>query len=46
MVFAVVSMKKGYTKTHASFITGTMLGPILAGIFAIMPGGLINSLFG
>ena len=43
---AIISIKKGYIKTHASFMSGTMLGAIIAGIFAIMPGRFINSLIG
>ena len=46
MGVAIISIKKGYIKTHASFMAGTMFGAIIAGIFAIMPGRFINSLFG
>ena len=46
MGIAIISIKKGYIRTHAGFVGGTMLGAIIAGIFSIMPGRFINSLFG
>ena len=41
MGIAIISIKKGYVRTHAGFMAGTMLGAVIAGIFAIMPGRLI-----
>jgi len=46
MGIAIINIKKGYVRTHAGFMAGTMLGTVIAGIFAIMPGRFINSLIG
>ena len=46
MVVAVVSIRRGRVRTHAAFMTGTMIGALIAGGFAMMPGRFISELFG
>ena len=46
MGIAILSIRKGNVRTHAGFMLGTMLGSVIAGIFAIMPGRFIQSLIG
>ena len=35
MGIAVISVKKGYIRMHAGFMIGTVLGSIVAGLFAM-----------
>ncbi len=46
MIVAVVSIRRGNVRLHASFMTGTMIGAFIAGGFAMMPGRFISELFG
>ena len=46
MVVTVVSIRRGRVRTHAAFMTGTMIGALIAGGFAMMPGRFISELFG
>lgn len=44
MAVAVFSIRRGWVRTHASFMIGTMAGLLVAGAFA--PGRFISRLFG
>ena len=46
MGIAIISIKNGNVRIHASFMIGTMVGAIIAGGFAMIPGRLISSLIG
>ena len=46
MGIAVISVKKGYIRMHAGFMIGTVLGSIVAGLFAMMPGRFISLYLG
>ena len=46
MFTAVVSIRRGKVRTHAGFMTGTMIGALIAGAFALAPGRFISDLFG
>lgn len=46
MVAAIVAIRRGRVRTHAAFMTGTMIGALIAGGFAMMPGRFISHLFG
>lgn len=44
MVVAIVAVRRGNIRLHAGFMTGTMIGAITAGVFALMPGRFIAGL--
>ena len=46
MGIAIISIKKGYVRTHAGFMVGTMVGAVIAGGFAMMPGRFISLMIG
>jgi uncharacterized membrane protein len=46
MGIALISIKNGNVRIHASFMIGTMVGAIIAGGFAMIPGRFISSLIG
>ena len=46
MAVAIVSIRKGRTRTHAAFMIGTMTGLVVAGAFAFLPGRFIGHLLG
>ncbi len=46
MFIAVVAIKRGNVRTHAGFMTGTMIGALIAGGFALAPGRFISGLLG
>ena len=46
MGIALISIKNGNVRIHASFMIGTMVGAIIAGGFAMMPGRFISSMIG
>ncbi len=46
MIVAVVSIRRGNVRRHAAFMTGTMIGALIAGGFAMMPGRYISELLG
>ena len=46
MCVAIVSIRRGRVRTHAGFMTGTMIGVIVAGGFALMPGRFVGHLLG
>ena len=46
MGIALFSIKNGNVRIHASFMIGTMVGAIIAGGFAMMPGRFISSMIG
>ena len=46
MGIAIISIKKGHVRMHASFMAGTMLGAVIAGGFAMMPGRFISLMIG
>ncbi|MGC6535174.1 MAG: DUF2306 domain-containing protein [Parvibaculales bacterium] len=46
MVVAIVAIRRGDVRTHAGFMTGTMIGAVIAGGFAMVPGRFIAGLLG
>ena len=46
MAAAVVAIRRGRVRTHAAFMTGTMIGAFVAGAFAMLPGRFISTLLG
>ncbi len=46
MVAAVVSIRRGRVRAHAAFMTGTMVGALIAGGFAMLPGRFISEILG
>ena len=46
MGIAIISIKKGNVRTHAGFMVGTMVGAVIAGGFAMMPGRYISEMIG
>ena len=42
----IVSIRTGRVRTHAGFMIGTMIGVIVAGGFALMPGRFIGHVLG
>lgn len=46
MGIAIFAIRTGRVKMHAGFMTGTMIGAIIAGGFAFVPGRFISTLFG
>lgn len=46
MLTAIISIRKGKVRTHAAFMTGTMIGAVIAGAFALAPGRFISHLLG
>ena len=46
MFVAVFSIHRGWVRVHAGFMIGTMIGMIVAGVFALSPGRFIGNLFG
>lgn len=45
MVVAIVGIRRRNIRLHAGFMTGTMIGAVIAGVFAMMPGRFISELF-
>ena len=45
MVVAIVAIRRGDVRTHAGFMTGTMIGAVIAGLFALMPGRFLAEVF-
>ena len=43
---AIIAIRRGWVRTHASFMIGTMVGVIVAGLFALAPGRFISNLLG
>ena len=46
MVIMIVSIKKGYIKTHVYFVTGIIAGLIISSGFAMLPGRYISHVLG
>ena len=46
MAMAIIAIRRGNVRGHAGFITGTMIGASIAGIFALAPGRFIAALLG
>lgn len=46
MVVAIVAIRRGDIRTHAGFMTGTMIGALIAGVFALMPGRFLSEVIG
>jgi len=46
MGIAIISIKRGNIKAHARFMIGTMIGAVIAGAFAMMPGRFISEIIG
>ena len=46
MFVAVVAIRRGRVRLHASFMIGTMTGAIIAGAFAMLPGRFIAETLG
>ena len=46
MFVAIVSIRTGRVRTHAGFMIGTMIGVIVAGGIALMPGRFIGHVLG
>ena len=46
MGISIISIKKGNVRTHAAFMVGTMVGAVIAGGFAVMPGRFISEMIG
>ena len=46
MVVAIVAIRRGDVRTHAGFMTGTMIGVVIAGGFTVVPGRFIAGLLG
>ena len=46
MLTAIVSIRKSKVRTHAGFMTGTIIGAIIAGAFALAPGRFISDILG
>ena len=46
MGIAIISIKKGNVRMHAGFMVGTMVGAVIAGGFAMMPGRYISENIG
>ena len=46
MFIAVLAIRTGRVRAHAGFMTGTMVGALVAGTFALAPGRFIGRLLG
>lgn len=46
MVVAIVAIRTNNVRLHAGFMTGTMIGAVVAGLFALMPGRFISEVIG
>ena len=46
MVWALIAIRRGNVKAHASAMTGSMIGAVIAGAFALAPGRFISELLG
>lgn len=46
MMIAIVSIRRGNVKRHARAMIGTMVGALIAGAFALMPGRLLSIVLG
>ena len=46
MFVAIVAIRRGKIRLHASFMIGTMTGAIVAGAFAMLPGRFIAQTLG
>lgn len=46
MVWALIGIRRGNVKAHASAMTGSMIGAVIAGGFALAPGRFISELLG
>ena len=43
---AIIAVRRGRIRLHAIFMAGTMIGAIVAGFFAMLPGRFISGLIG
>ena len=46
MLMAIWSIRAGNVRRHAAFMTGTLIGIAMAGLFALLPGRFISELLG
>ena len=46
MGISIISIKKDNVRRHAAFMVGTMVGAVIAGGFAVMPGRFISEMIG
>ncbi len=46
MAFALFAIRRGNVRAHASAMTGSMTGAVIAGSFALAPGRFISKLLG
>ena len=46
MAVSLIAIKNGKVRLHAGFMTGTMIGAVIAGLFALMPGRFISTYLG
>ena len=46
MVWALIAIRRGNVRAHAGAMTGTMVGAVIAGGFALAPGRFISTLLG
>ena len=46
MACAIIAIRRGNIRRHAIFMTATLAGALIAGIFALSPGRFISELLG
>ncbi len=46
MAWALIAIRRGNVQAHARAMAGTMIGAIIAGAFALLPGRFISELLG
>ncbi len=46
MAAAILSIRRGRVRVHALFMAGTMIGALVAGALAMMPGRFISEILG
>ena len=46
MAAAILAIRRGRVRTHALFMAGTMIGALVAGGLAMMPGRFISEILG
>ena len=46
MLTAIIAIRRRRVRTHAAFMSGTMIGATIAGAFALTPGRFISDLLG
>jgi uncharacterized membrane protein len=44
LFMAIWSIRKGEVRRHAAYMTGTLIGVAMAGLFAVLPGRFISEL--